>query len=149
MRTNKGNNRGSGHAGIRKLPLGTDPGGLGGRPWRGRAIRQDLGDLRPDGRTVSAGRQRNQLFRVAGRHALGILLGAVAGLYVAAFGYRRTLVWALWAGAAMSAVQALYLPFGLFLASRVVEGLSHLGIVVAGPVLIAQLRVQTAGRGWP
>mgnify|MGYP001627847211 FL=1 len=77
---------------------------------------------------------------------LGILLGAVAGLYVAAFGYRRTLVWALWAGAAMSALQALHLPFGLFLATRVVEGLSHLGIVVAGPVLIAQLS-SDRGRG--
>ncbi|WP_264213702.1 MFS transporter [Leisingera thetidis] len=77
---------------------------------------------------------------------LGILLGVVAGLYVAAFGYRRTLVWALWAGAAMSALQALHLPFGLFLASRVAEGLSHLGIVVAGPVLIAQLS-SDRGRG--
>ena len=77
---------------------------------------------------------------------LGILLGAVAALYVAAFGYRRTLVWALWAGAAMSALQALHLPFGVFLASRVFEGLSHLGIVVAGPVLIAQLS-SDRGRG--
>ncbi|WP_245227010.1 MFS transporter [Parasedimentitalea maritima] len=70
---------------------------------------------------------------------LGILLGVVAGMFVAAFGYRRTLVWALWIGAAMSALQALHLPFSAFLVTRVVEGLSHLGLVVAGPTLIAQV----------
>lgn len=70
---------------------------------------------------------------------LGILLGVVAGLFVSSFGYRRTLVWSLWIGAAMSALQVLHLPFGLFLATRVIEGLSHLGIVVAGPTLMAML----------
>ncbi|MGR3759591.1 MFS transporter [Roseobacteraceae bacterium NS-SX3] len=70
---------------------------------------------------------------------LGILLGVAAGMVVAAFGFRRTLVWALWTGAAVSALQALHLPFELFLATRVVEGLSHLGVVVAAPTLIAQV----------
>ncbi len=70
---------------------------------------------------------------------LGILLGVVAGSAVASFGFRRTLVMALWVGAAMSAVQALHLPYGWFLASRMVEGLSHLGLVVAAPTLIAQI----------
>jgi len=70
---------------------------------------------------------------------LGILFGVVAGMFVAAFGYRRTLVWALWIGAAMSALQAMHLPFQVFLATRVVEGMSHLGVVVAGPTLIAHV----------
>lgn len=70
---------------------------------------------------------------------VGIILGLVAGLFVSSFGYRRSLVWALWVGAGMSALQALHLPFGLFLASRLIEGLSHLGVVVAGPTLIAAL----------
>ncbi|UWS01901.1 MFS transporter [Phaeobacter inhibens] len=70
---------------------------------------------------------------------LGILLGVVAGGFVASFGYRRSLVWALWIGAAMSALQALHLPYGLFLATRLIEGLSHLGIVVAAPTLIPQI----------
>lgn len=70
---------------------------------------------------------------------LGILFGVVAGMFVAGFGYRRTLVWALWIGALMSALQAVHLPFPAFLATRVVEGLSHLGLVVAGPTLIAQV----------
>lgn len=70
---------------------------------------------------------------------VGIILGLVAGLFVSSFGYRRSLVWALWVGAGMSALQALHLPFGLFLTSRLIEGLSHLGVVVAGPTLIAAL----------
>lgn len=70
---------------------------------------------------------------------MGILLGVAAGLFVAAFGFRRTLVWSLWTGAAMSALQVLHLPYGLFLLTRVIEGLSHLGIVVAGPTLMALL----------
>ena len=73
---------------------------------------------------------------------LGILFGVVAGMFVAAFGYRRTLVWALWTGAAMSALQALHLPFPAFLATRVIEGLSHLGLVVAGPSLIAKVTTE-------
>ena len=70
---------------------------------------------------------------------VGILLGLVAGLFVAAFGYRRTMVWCLWIGAAMSALQALHPGFELFLLTRLVEGISHLGVVVAAPTLIAAL----------
>lgn len=72
---------------------------------------------------------------------MGILLGVVAGLFVASFGFRRTLVWSLAVGAAMSALQALHLPYGLFLLTRVIEGMSHLGIVVAGPTLMALLAI--------
>ena len=70
---------------------------------------------------------------------VGILLGVVAGLVVARVRYRRALLFALWLGAAVSAFQALLPGFGWMLASRVVEGLSHLAIVVAAPTLIAQL----------
>ncbi len=73
---------------------------------------------------------------------LGILFGVVAGMFVAGFGFRRTFTWSMWLGAAMSALQALHLPFGLFLFTRVVEGISHLGVVVAGPTLIALLAAQ-------
>ena len=71
--------------------------------------------------------------------AVGILFGLVAGLFVASFGYRRTIVTSLWVGALLSALQALHLPYGWFLVSRFVEGLSHLGVVVAAPTLIAGL----------
>ncbi|MCV6584602.1 MAG: MFS transporter [Marinibacterium sp.] len=73
---------------------------------------------------------------------LGILLGVVAGVVVAGIGYRRTITGALWIGAGMSALQALHLPFAAFLLSRVVEGISHLGLVVAIPTLIAQVSAE-------
>lgn len=72
---------------------------------------------------------------------VGILLGVVAGLMVARVRYRRALLFALWLGAGVSAFQALLPGFGWMLASRVVEGLSHLAIVVAAPTLIAQLSI--------
>ncbi|GGH25843.1 Predicted arabinose efflux permease, MFS family [Cribrihabitans marinus] len=81
-------------------------------------------------------------FTVSMVGVLGILLGAVAGAFVAAMGYRRMLLAALWIGAAMSALQALGLPFALFLATRGIEGLSHLGLVVAAPTLIAQISAE-------
>jgi DHA1 family inner membrane transport protein len=70
---------------------------------------------------------------------VGIIFGVVAGLVVARVRYRRALIGALWVGAAMSAFQALLPGLPLLLASRVIEGASHLAIVVAAPTLIAQL----------
>ncbi|MEP2717259.1 MFS transporter [Pseudophaeobacter sp.] len=70
---------------------------------------------------------------------VGIIFGVVAGLFVSSIGYRRSLIWSLWLGAAMSGLQALHPPFELFLLTRLIEGLSHLGVVVAGPTLIAAL----------
>ncbi len=70
---------------------------------------------------------------------VGIVFGVVAGLVVARVRYRRALISALWIGAGMSAFQALLPGLPLLLASRVIEGASHLAIVVAAPTLIAQL----------
>ncbi|MGJ8618154.1 MAG: MFS transporter [Sulfitobacter sp.] len=70
---------------------------------------------------------------------VGIIFGVVAGLVVARIRYRRALLAALWAGAAVSLVQALLPPLPWMLLSRVIEGASHLAIVVAAPTLIAQL----------
>ncbi|MEZ5911610.1 MAG: MFS transporter [Paracoccaceae bacterium] len=56
-----------------------------------------------------------------------------------ALGARRLLLGALALGAALSFVQAAMLPLPVMLASRVLEGLSHLVIVVAAPTLIARL----------
>ena len=70
---------------------------------------------------------------------VGILLGVVAGLVVARIRYRRAMLWALWVGDAKSLLQATLPALPLMLASRVVEGLSHLAIVVAAPTLIAGL----------
>jgi predicted MFS family arabinose efflux permease len=70
---------------------------------------------------------------------VGIVLGVTAGIVVAKVRYRRAVLWALWAGAALSAFQATLPSLPLFLASRILEGMSHLALVVAIPTLIAQL----------
>lgn len=70
---------------------------------------------------------------------VGIIFGVMAGLVVARIRYRRALLAALWVGAAMSVVQAILPPLPLMLLSRVIEGSSHLAIVVAAPTLIAQI----------
>ncbi|MEM6940584.1 MAG: MFS transporter [Pseudomonadota bacterium] len=73
---------------------------------------------------------------------VGILFGVVAGLIVARIRYRRALVWALWLGAAASFAQVALPPLPWFLALRVLEGVSHLAIVVAAPTLIAGLAAE-------
>ncbi|MEL7165941.1 MAG: MFS transporter [Pseudomonadota bacterium] len=73
---------------------------------------------------------------------VGIVLGVVAGLVVARIRYRRAMLWALWSGAALSAFQATLPALPLLLASRVLEGVSHLALVVAAPTLIAALSAE-------
>jgi predicted MFS family arabinose efflux permease len=73
---------------------------------------------------------------------VGILFGIVAGVLVARIRYRRALLSALWLGAAMSFVQSFLPPLSWMLVTRVIEGLSHLAIVVAAPTLIAQLSAE-------
>lgn len=70
---------------------------------------------------------------------VGLIFGTTAGLLVARIGPRRAIVAALVAGSAMSALQALLPAYPLMLASRVIEGASHLAIVVVGPTMIATL----------
>ena len=73
---------------------------------------------------------------------VGILFGVMAGLVVARIRYRRALLAALWAGAIVSCLQALLPPLPWMLFARVIEGASHLAIVVAAPTLIAQLSAE-------
>jgi MFS transporter, DHA1 family, inner membrane transport protein len=74
---------------------------------------------------------------------VGLVFGTTAGLLVARIGPRRAIVAALVAGAAMSALQVLMPGYPLMLASRIVEGASHLAIVVVGPTMIAALAPDT------
>lgn len=74
---------------------------------------------------------------------LGAVLGLVAGMIVARAGFRSVLLGALGLGAALSFYQTSLPSFELMLVSRFVEGISHMGIVVAAPTLIAQI---SAGR---
>lgn len=67
---------------------------------------------------------------------MGILLGAAAGTVVGSVGPRRALLVAMSIGVFVSSIQAFLPPFLLFLASRLIEGVSHLLIVVAAPTAI-------------
>ena len=93
-------------------------------------ILPELAALHP-GRGAAVG------FLVSSIGLVGAVLGLVAGLAAGRFGPRRLLLGSLALGAAVSLVQATLPPFPVMLASRLVEGLSHLGVVVAAPTLIA------------
>ncbi|MFG5381729.1 MFS transporter [Yoonia sp. R2-816] len=70
---------------------------------------------------------------------VGAILGIVTGSVVGRFGAKRILVSGLALGALISFWQAMLPSFPSMLISRVVEGTSHLTIVVAAPTLIAQI----------
>ncbi|WP_101341014.1 MFS transporter [Cereibacter azotoformans] len=69
----------------------------------------------------------------------GLIFGTTAGLLVARLGYRRVLVTALVAGTVLSLAEAMLPALPQMLVLRALEGVSHLAIVVAAPVLIAQI----------
>ncbi|MEM1374549.1 MAG: MFS transporter [Pseudomonadota bacterium] len=78
---------------------------------------------------------------------IGILLGVVAGIIVTRLTLRRAMLIGLILGGVLSLYQATLPSLSLFIASRVVEGVSHLLIVVAAPTLIAQAS-SLRGRGF-
>ena len=69
---------------------------------------------------------------------VGIFLGLTAGLWAGRFGYQRTLITGIIIGAIMSFWQATFPSLTIMLISRLLEGISHLIIVVVAPTLIAQ-----------
>ncbi len=78
-------------------------------------------------------------FLVSGLSLMGLVFGLFAGMILSRYGFRKLLVRALVLGGALSLFQASLPAFGFMLASRVVEGASHLLIVVAAPTLIGQI----------
>jgi MFS family permease len=70
---------------------------------------------------------------------IGVILGAFSGAIAGRIGPSTLLISGLLLGGAMSLFQATGLGFYVMLLTRVVEGLSHLAIVVAAPTLIAQI----------
>lgn len=76
-------------------------------------------------------------FLVSSISFVGALLGLFAGAMAVKIGLRKLLLVGLVIGSVVSLLQSMGLPIWLLLASRVVEGLSHLAIVVAAPTLIA------------
>ena len=75
---------------------------------------------------------------------VGLIFGTTAGLLVARIGAKRAIIAALLLGAAVSAVQISLPPYPVMLLTRLLEGVSHLAIVVVGPTAIAGL----AGQRW-
>lgn len=69
----------------------------------------------------------------------GALFGTTSGVFAARMGAVRFLLFGLVLGGAVSLWQAALPAFPVMLASRILEGLSHLAIVVAAPTVIAQV----------
>lgn len=69
---------------------------------------------------------------------IGIFLGMTAGILAARIGFIKVLIFGMLLGAAMSFWQASFPSFGIMVISRLIEGISHLIIVVIAPTLIAQ-----------
>ena len=70
---------------------------------------------------------------------ISILFGLVTGNIVAAFGARRVMLIALLIGAITSLLEALLPQFLLMSILRLIEGFSHLALVVAAPAMLAHV----------
>ena len=70
---------------------------------------------------------------------ISILFGLVTGNIVAAFGSRRVMLIALLIGAITSLLEALLPQFLLMSILRLIEGFSHLALVVAAPAMLAHV----------
>lgn len=75
---------------------------------------------------------------------VGLIFGTTAGLLVARIGPKRAIVAALLLGAVVSAAQISLPSYPVMILTRILEGVSHLAIVVVGPTAIAGL---ASGRG--
>ncbi|WP_420863198.1 MFS transporter [Algirhabdus cladophorae] len=69
---------------------------------------------------------------------VGLVFGVVGGVIVDRIGLRKMLLLGLLVSGFISLLQSLMPVYPVLLASRFVEGIAHLVIVVAAPVLVAQ-----------
>lgn len=67
----------------------------------------------------------------------GVVFAACAGLFIQRWGYKHILLMALFLGGALSLVESTLPPLRVMFALRVLEGISHLAIVVTAPTLMA------------
>ena len=67
---------------------------------------------------------------------VGIFFGSVAGVLSGNLGYKRVLVTSLSIGGALSIIQSFLPNYPVLFISRIIEGISHLGIIVAAPTLM-------------
>jgi predicted MFS family arabinose efflux permease len=67
---------------------------------------------------------------------IGLVFGITISIYISKIGQNRILIISLLLGAIVSIVQALQPVFSILFLSRIVEGISHLGIVVTAPIIM-------------
>ena len=67
---------------------------------------------------------------------VGLIFGITISIYVSKIGHKTVLLASLLLGVIISIAQALNPIFSILLISRVIEGISHLGIVVTAPIII-------------
>lgn len=67
---------------------------------------------------------------------VGIFFGVIAGVLSGSLGYRKVLISCLAIGGILSLFQSFLPNYSLLFASRILEGVSHLGIIVAAPTLM-------------
>lgn len=76
-------------------------------------------------------------FIISAISAMGAVFGLFAGTLAVRIGLRRLLLSGLGLGSCVSLIQSFGLPLEWLMVSRLVEGASHLSIVVCAPTLIA------------
>jgi DHA1 family inner membrane transport protein len=69
---------------------------------------------------------------------VGLIFGVVGGILIGSFGIRRAFVFGMLMAGCLSLVQSLSPPFFVMLALRIIDGGSHLAIVISGPILMAR-----------
>lgn len=67
---------------------------------------------------------------------VGLLFGVVAGILSGHLGYQKVLIGALCIGGVLSLIQSVLPSYSTLLISRIIEGVSHLGLIVAAPTLM-------------
>ena len=70
---------------------------------------------------------------------VGLIFGVVAGNLISRIGMSRIVLLALMVGGALSLIQSFLPPIWLFAFTRLIEGFSHLGLVIAAPTIIASV----------
>ena len=67
---------------------------------------------------------------------IGLIFGITVSIYISKAGHKKVLFASLFLGVIISLVQALNPVFSLLFISRIIEGVSHLGIVVTAPIIM-------------
>ncbi len=78
-------------------------------------------------------------FAVSGVAVVGVIGGALSGAVVARIGVRSAVLWSIGISGALALIQGLPMPFWALMLTRVLEGVGHLGLVVALPTMMAAL----------